>query len=573
MMCPFRLIPGPSKPETFDFVVTTRLLLPAKVTGPKGSASLRSGLEIDAPQPAGIAPGLRATVILPSPRDGKLGLRVLFGSLLFLYFQLFIPPFTPIWTGGDSMIWLHDAHRMLDGDALYRDFLQITLPGTDILYFAAFKLFGARMWLPNAFLMLAGTLLTWLIYQIARSVQMGESAVLPSLLFLTLVFRDRLDATHHWFSMLAMMAAIAVVIDSRSPRRIAISGALCGLAACFTQSLGLMALLALLVFLYWEGRNTSMNWRQQARRQLIAMAPFGAVILLTSGYFAWNAGLSRFLYCTVLFNLRYYPSLGVPSSWRGYMTGLPGVLHWPEAPHLFGFLLIHGLIPLIFLLFFVRFYRRPARRSPSSGPSDWDSLLLINLFGLFAFLSVAAAPTWARLYYVSPVALIVFAWFLKSQGSTSHLFSRALQLLGLTLLFILPVTRQLHARAYLDLPSGRTAFFDRNVHDHYQWVMSRARPKDFIFGGYFPDFYFSLDLRNPGPVPYVTPYDYTRPEEVQALLNGLELHHVKIVLWTPDLDLPDNSNGDHLGALRFYLRAHYRVASESPDFEAWLRVD
>src|SRR5262249_9371668 len=154
---------------------------------------------------------------------------VFLGSAIFIYLHLFIPPFTPIWTGGDSMIWLHDAQRMLYGEALYRDFVQITLPATDILYFTMFKIFGLHMWIPNLMLILAGSILACLSYHLARSVGLGKLVLLPSLLFITLIYRERLDATHHWYSALAVLAALAIAINRRDPLRVAIAGGLCGL--------------------------------------------------------------------------------------------------------------------------------------------------------------------------------------------------------------------------------------------------------------------------------------------------------------------------------------------------------
>ena len=493
----------------------------------------------------------------------------LLGSFIFLYFHLFIPPFTPIWTGGDAMMWLDDARRMLDGEVLYRDFVQITLPATDLLYFTAFKIFGPRMWIPNVMLLVVGVTLAWLSYRIAISIHLGKAALLPPLLFLTLIYRDRLDATHHWYSTLAIMAALAVAIDRRSPRRVAIAGALCGLAACFTQSAGLMALLAFATFLCWEHRKESTKLRSLIQQEALLVASSALAALFVSGYFVWRAGLAKFLYCTLIFNLRYYGSFAGGSTWHGYMIGLAGFLHWQRIPGLLGFLLVHALLPLVYILFLVRYQRR----SKQASGEHWERLMLINLVGLASLLSVALAPTWARLYYVSLPALILFAWILKSEGRAGRFLSNALYVFTLILMAVFPVEKQLHWRAYLDLPTGHTAFLSRDAYDRYRWAASETRPSDFFFGGLFPDFYFLLDLRNPGPVPFITPYEYTRPNEVQDILDGLEQHRVRIVLWTPALDSPENPQGDHLGPLRAYIRGRYHMAENFPEFEVWLRND
>jgi phage shock protein PspC (stress-responsive transcriptional regulator) len=489
-------------------------------------------------------------------------------SAVFLYLHLFIPPSTPIWTGGDSMIWLHDAARMLDGETLYRDFVQITLPATDLLYFTLFKVFGPRMWIPNAMLLLVGVALVWLSFRIARSINLGRFAVLPPLLFLTLVYKDRLDATHHWYSTLAVMAALATVIDRRSPQRLIIAGVLCGLATTFTQSAGAAALLGFAIFLSWEHRRCLTSQRSLIRQLLILIASFVAAVAVICSYFVWQAGLAKFIYCTLTFNYRYYGSFSVASTWRGYMIGLPAFLHWRQLPGLTGFLLVHALLPLAYVLVLIRYFRQ------STEPSEqhWDRVMLITLVGLALLLSVSAAPTWARLYYVSLPALILFPWLLNVEQRTGKILSCGLHVAAI-LIVILPVAKQVHRPTFLDLPTGRTAFFNQDAYERYGWVASHTRPSEFFFGGFYPDFYFLLGLRNPGPTAYVTSTDYTRPEEVQETLAGLERHHVNIVIWAEDLDLPDKPQGDHLAPLRAYVRDHYRVTERFPEFDAWIRKD
>jgi hypothetical protein len=492
---------------------------------------------------------------------------LLFASFAFLYFHLFIPIFTPIWTGGDAMMWLHDARRMLDGQVLYRDFIQITFPGTDLLYFVAFKIFGPRMWIANVMLLFVGVALAWLSYRIAVSLQLGKLAILPPLLFLTLVYRDRLDASHHWYSTLATIAALTVLIEGRSPRRVVIAGALCGFAAGFTQTAGFMTLLAFAVFLYCEHRKVSTTPRSVIQQEARLILSAALAVLIVSSYFAWRAGLARFIYCTLIFNLRYYGSFEGGSTWRGYMTGLLGFLEWQRLPGIAGFLLVHLLMPLVYILFFVRYLRRS--RQPAGEP--WDRLMLVCIVGLASLVSVGLAPTWARLYYVSLPALILFVWILKSEGRAGQFLSIALYGFTAILICAFPIRKQLHSRAYLDLPTGHMAFLNREAYEKYSWVASQTRPGDFFLGGLFPDFYFLLELKDPGPVPFITPYEYTRPEDVQGVLKGLESHHVEIVLWAPALDTPQDPRGDHLAPLRSYLRNHYHIARDLPEYEVWVR--
>jgi hypothetical protein len=169
-----------------------------------------------------------------------------------LYLNLFILPNTPVYRMGDGLTFLQNAVKMYDGQVIYRDFFQFTPPGTELVYSTLFKLFGVRAWIPNATLLLLGVIMAWLSCVISRHLISGVSVMLPALLFLTFAYRFWLDGTHHWFSITAVMAALAVVIKERNPSRLAMAGAFCGLALCFTQLRGAVAVLSLAVFLVWE---------------------------------------------------------------------------------------------------------------------------------------------------------------------------------------------------------------------------------------------------------------------------------------------------------------------------------
>jgi hypothetical protein len=285
----------------------------------------------------------------------------------------------------------------------------------------------------------------------------------------------------------------------------------------------------------------------------------------------WRAGLSRFLNCTLFFNLRYYGSFTVASTWHGYMIGLPNFLHWRQLPGLLGFLLVHALLPLVYVLFLLR-YRRGSRLGPATGV-PWDRLMLVACVGIALLLSVAPAPTWARLFYVSLPVLILFGWFLSLEGRVRRVVAAGLTIIATGLVVALPIAKQIHHSPTLALPAGRTAFLNRDALDRYTWVASHTKPSDYFFGGFYADFYFPLDLRNPGPVPFVTATQYTRPEEVQQVVAGLEKHHVHAALWALALDMPDDPQGDNLAPLRAYLRAHYHVVDKFPDFDALIRND
>jgi hypothetical protein len=162
----------------------------------------------------------------------------LLGSLNSLYFRSFIPLHIPVFQGDSSPIFLMEVMKMLQGQFIYRDFFEFTLPGVQTVYLALLKLLGVRAWIPNALYVLLGLTLAWIGIRISRHLMDGAWAYLPSALFLSFAFESEPDPTHHWFSSLAAMAAVAVLMEKRSHVRIAAAGALCGLSALFTQNRG-----------------------------------------------------------------------------------------------------------------------------------------------------------------------------------------------------------------------------------------------------------------------------------------------------------------------------------------------
>jgi hypothetical protein len=509
---------------------------------------------------------------LSDPKSGRrnpipdVGLILL--SAIFLYLHLFVPPFTPIWSDGDQFMFLEDAHRMLHGQVFYRDFLEVAFPATDAVYLALFKVFGLHMWIPNLMLLLVGIALAYVSYYISRRLDLGHAAFLPPLLFLSLIYRERLDATHHWYSVLVSMVALAILLDRRSLPRVMCAGLLCGIATGFTQTLGALVFLAFAAFLYWESRIQHTGPQAYIQNLSVFVGCFAVAIGTIVGLTIHIAGFQGFVFSTLIFAFRYYPTWPVANDWRGYMVGLSSFLQMRHLPALFGFAFVHALLPAVYVLFFWRYHRC----RPRHVDERWDRLLLVSLVGTAGFLSVAPAPTWPRLYYVCLPAIVLFVWLLKSWGGASQRVSYALILLPASLVIAFPITKQLHSRAYLDLPVGRVAFLNSDAYYRYAWVASRTRPGDFFFA-LSPEFYFVLDLRNPASVQYVSPYEYTRPEQVQELINGLEAHNVKILLWNAELDFRTAVPGDHLDPLRAYLRRCYRVTDEFPHFEALIRKE
>jgi hypothetical protein len=480
---------------------------------------------------------------------------VLFGALLFLYLELFILPGVPVAAAGDQSIYLLDATRMLHAEVIYRDFFEFTPPGTALVYLSLFKLFAVRAWIPDAMLILLGISLVGLSIVISKQLICGPAVYLSGLLFLSFGYQSALDGTHHWYSTLAVTAALATVLKERTPARLTTAGALCGLAECFNQAGGLAAIAGFGVFLLWERYHKLLPWRLLLKRAAHLSAPFLIITMAFNGYFAWKAGVARFLYCTILFVIKYYPADSF-NTWRIYLKEIPSVHNWRGWPALGVYFSIHCLIPLIYVVFILR-YIRESRGRPSE---PWDRLMLVSILGMFMFFGVAPAPSYLRLCSVSLPAFILLAWLVTFPGRLERVLRYALWLAALLLLIAEPAMKQTEWQGYLDLPTGRTAFLNPSTYSKARWVSQRLKPGDFFFGDQLIT--FALGLQDPATIDFVRPTDYTRPAQVQNLLAALEASQVRFVIWYWGLDQPSVSGrtGDHLGPLRAYLRSRYHVA-------------
>jgi hypothetical protein len=504
-----------------------------------------------------------------SPAERTLRLKFaacfLLGTFAYLYLNLFVPPFTPICLGEDEGIWLMDAMRMLRGQAMYRDFFQFTAPGTQFVYFVLFVWFGPRTWVPNVLLILLGLGFVWLSAGISKRVMQGSAVFLPGLLFLTLAFRRAFAVTHHWWNELAVMGATAVIIEETTPARIAVTGLLCGLALWFNQTQGLLAVLGFAVFLLWESRRKKLHWRAALGSECLLFSAFLAATTVAYAYFLWEAGARRLLDCTVTFVLRYYPAFTAQSTWKFYLTDMPRLTHWHALPKLGAYVFVRALLPLVYIIFFIC-YRREARTRTSE---PWDRMMLLAILGLFLFIGIVPAAAWFRFCTVSIPGFILLVWLVSRSTRFGKGLTGALWLLSLLFAAGEPWWWQSHWRAYLDTPGGRTAFVIPELYDKYQWVLLRTRASEPFFEAVDSDIYFTLGLNNPAEVPFVTATDFTRPQQVQGVIDALREHRVRYVLWSKTLDLGNDSpaKGDHLEPLRKYLRDRYQVVKTFPDFE------
>jgi hypothetical protein len=479
------------------------------------------------------------------------------------YFQLFIYPAMPLVPSGDQVLSLQNAIRMLDGKLPYRDFPLVTTPGTEVLYALLIHAWGAKAWIPNLAMAVLGAALTLLIALIAMRVLHGGAALLPAALFAGLVLPGSLYATHHWFSTLSILAALLVLIDGVTVRRAAAAGVFCGIAGYFTQTSALVVVCALLVFFVLE-RSGAMSWKEIWRRCAALCGAAGVVLISAEVYFIGAAGLSRFLFWTVVAPIRYYPATKPFNTWRVYGLSFRGHV---GIGHLLGLIFVHALVPLVYVAFFIRRNRHKGEEKRE------HAQLLIALVGIGLFLPIMSAPSALRLFTVAAPAVILLVCLLTEYQKASWTLYAG-SAVALILAVAIPIREQIHWRGTLDTPAGRLASLDPEMFGELQWTALRTHGGEAFFGS--STVCYALGLKNRTPLNFTTPDDFTRPSEVAELVQSLENDRVPLMVLVPGGSQAQSNYEatDHMGPFREYLQENYRLEERfGTGDEAWIRVD
>lgn len=136
------------------------------------------------------------------------------GSFTFLvcYLRSFRFPNVPFLLWGDALGYATKSVRILGGEWPHRDFFDLLTPGTELVYAVVFRCIGVALWVPNLLMCVLATLTSLWVTWCARRLMHGNFARLPGLLVTGFVLAGSFDATHHWFSTLFVMAAVAVYL-------------------------------------------------------------------------------------------------------------------------------------------------------------------------------------------------------------------------------------------------------------------------------------------------------------------------------------------------------------------------
>jgi hypothetical protein len=486
------------------------------------------------------------------------GIGLLLGSGLYLYFNLFTIDGIPYLLDGDQVFFWVYAQRLLNGEQIYRDFFQFTPPGTDLVFFSLFRLFGPRLWITNWVVLVLGVVLCWLCFRISLLLMSECGALLASSMFLVLLFGKMLSATHHWFSVLAVTMAVAVLMKTRSPARIMAAGALLGLASFFTQTRGFLVAIGIAVAVVFECFNNNEPLANAVRDILAFVFSFLVSWVSLSSHLLATMGLRRLLTFQITAAQRY-----VIHRWTFLSLGIPAEdMTWNKFHVVIQYIFVYLLLPSVYAICAWKCWKSCETLFLSR-----ERVVLLTSAGLAMMLEVAQSLNWVRVYSVAMPAIILFVMLVHK-----HARLRAGAGLFMWLCILVLALHQINSRyrthqSVAQLPGGTVATSAAKA-EKMEWLARRTRPKQFFFQPGWPGLYLPLELRNPVFIDEFDTRGVTHSDYVDSCMRQLDAKGVQYILWSPRLDLPHPEKGvadNHLTVFREYLEKHYRRVHDFPD--------
>jgi hypothetical protein len=481
----------------------------------------------------------------------------LIGASVFLYLRTFLLPATPFVVTDDQTLFFARAVRIIHGQILYRDFFELVSPGTDLLYAAAFRLFGIHAWVIQAWSICAGVTLSGVITLIASRIFSGLLVLLPALLFLVFDFSSALDMTHHWYSTLAAMAAVAVLIGGRTLQRIFVASLLCGVATVFTQTQGTLTFIALLAYLLWIKRSEQQEISNVQRFLALAL-PFILITSCVFGYYIYKAGFHTVFFDLVTFAPRFMSTIEInqPRTYldqiRTYFVSIRSAHTLTDIISLIPVVFIYVLVPYVYFIGLSQLWRQ-RKVLPDTVQQP---LVLLHLVGLSLVLAVANGPRFFRLCTVAPPAILVCVWLISQQGPVRRFGRQLLWFLAIVFAVLLPIRRQSQWHATLSLPIGQVAFNDVQTYSEFRWFAERTKPSDVFFNDSALSLYLSLN--NPTPYEFVTYDEFTQPDQVANIVLRLQHHTPTFILLLPETTI-SSSVHDHAVSFRHFVHENYHL--------------
>jgi hypothetical protein len=491
--------------------------------------------------------------------DNWSGIALAAGCAVYLYANLFADLRTPFLLGGDQAFAWMRAQQLLFGEQIYLDYLEFTPPGADLTYLGFFRLFGPRVWVPNLVVLLLGVGLCWMCWRIARSLMSRAQALLAVALFVVLVYGKLINGTQHWFSLLAVLGAVAVLMKARTPARLVVAGALLGVATFYVQTRGPLASVGIAGCLALERFRKGEFWSGPVRSLAWLFVPMGITWGCLIAYYVVVIGWRTLWFFQVTYVRRY-----AISGWQADSLGWPTELSWSTLSVAFRPVFACGVVPAVYLVSLWLCWKSMQRSEPSDNTAR---ILLVAAVGAALFIEILPSPSWFRLYCVAAPAVILMPWLVRQAGNLAAPLERILWVSVIALGIAQIAGRHVSQSMVAELPAGRVATTPAAA-EKLSWLAAHTHPGQFVLQAGWLSIYLPLAVRNPVFVDYLDSAAWDRLGYLTSSIRELQAKQVQYVLWSPRLDAPTSG----LGLFRNFLERHYRrVWTFSDQDQVWER--
>ena len=475
----------------------------------------------------------------------------------------------------DEGIFVSGAMRVLNGDLPYRDFAEVSFPGSIYWLVLLFKMFGTSSWVARASLVLVSVGIVLAIDWISRAKFCGEHDFLPALFYMFTAQPLWPAISQHWDSHLPGLLAAGFFLSRLSGNgtgRLSLAGFFAGLCSLCQQQKGAIILLTMIALLMVE------RWRAKGGAGslptgiLALCLPYGLVLALLFAWFHSQGALDHFIDSTILFPLRNYS--GVNESAYGY---------WLIERHIPSNLKFAGLLPdvvapvflFLFLLPYYLYLFLPLLVIGSGAilvckrgcPKDSDvaGILETAVLGLGFFAAEMHRRTLFNILWASPLLVVAFfllwqkAWEKRRSWNRRFLSVVFISccLVGMQHLLVAAgcnVTQETrHGRIILPREDRILKTMIRHTTDG---------ETAFLYP-FSSNYYFLANLRNPTRFGFLIHGYHTR-EQFQETIDRLEKYKVRTVFWDTEIDEAQ---------LKIWLPGFRPPTGQQKILEAWIEAN
>jgi 4-amino-4-deoxy-L-arabinose transferase-like glycosyltransferase len=484
------------------------------------------------------------------------------GYLPYLVFALsaslyFFPLMQLFLRSLDEGTLVDGAVRIVHGQLLGRDFLEVMGPGTFYWLALFFKLFGVTFLASRICLFVSSLITALCMYFLTRRVCHTYQLLPCTLLFATYFSTYWPEISHHVDSNCFALLAVACMVlwqDSRKNWLLIAAGALTGATTLALQPKGILLLIAFLAWLAIQ------HWRQSTALTALIWVAGGClgVIALMLGYFWSQGALHDLIYANVVWPSRNYSAMNeVPYAF----ATLDHFHQWVVPVHGINWT-VGGAAVLVIPYFFVAAIPALALLL---GASDGvtairPEIALYWLAGTAFWLSELHRKDIAHLVFGSPLLIILCIFYMQKRPTKG--FSLALQALSIAsvslagcALVIALVARPMTTR----VGHVRVASYDPVLTAIEEHV---PRGGDIFIYPFPPMYYFLSATTNPTRYSFLL-YNYHTPTQFDEVIRSLEQRRVKYVLW--DRHIEDSILSKVFPSMRPtqfiigpYLESHYK---------------